>query len=95
MGEHDIEDYEKGIELYTLKETAFFEFLYPNIGNKKIKYLYVFLIPLFVGFSRIILGVHYFSDVLISVILAWLLSIWENIYKKNKNIKQWICKNQN
>lgn len=42
---------------------------------KKIKYLFIFLFPLLVGFSRIYLGVHYISDVLTSFILAWIVFI--------------------
>lgn len=41
---------------------------------KKIKNALVFLLPLFVGFSRIQLGVHYLSDVIASFILAFIIN---------------------
>lgn len=49
--------------------------------KKKLKIKLILIIPLLVGFSRIYLGVHYLSDVLIGFILAYILNfIYNNYY---------------
>lgn len=67
--------------------------IYKNITNKYLKWVLIVLLSLLIltiGFSRIYVGVHYFTDVLggFTLGLAYLI-IYINIYKKvvNKNEK--------
>lgn len=53
---------------HTFLATIIAFYIYRNI-----KYTFVFLLPLIVGFSRIYLGVHYLTDVFMSFILGWIV----------------------
>ena len=76
---------------HTLTSVVFYIFLcYLATINKKSRYYLlplVTIIVLFVGASRVYLGVHYFSDVIGAILLAIPLLLM-NINILNKNIKE-------
>lgn len=61
--------------------------IWMNIKNKKVKYplvIFLSLLILFIGISRIYLGVHYFTDVIGGFIIAiiYLVAFIKFIYKR-------------
>ena len=62
---------------HTTNNVAFYGFaiylIYENVKNKKVRNLLIILLsimPILIGFSRIYLRVHYFSDVLAGIIVG-------------------------
>ena len=79
---------------HAMVSMGFYGFLiylaYKDIKNKKIKYpLIVFLsvLILFIGVSRIYLGVHYFTDVIGGFIIGFIYLVIFIKYLYNKKIK--------
>jgi len=58
---------------------SFISMLFTLILLNKYKLTYLYLIPILVGFSRIYLGVHYTSDVIIGLLLS---SLYFSLIKK-------------
>ena len=89
--------YEEGYSFtsgHAMVSMGFYGFLiylaYKDIKNKKIKYpLIVFLsvLILFIGVSRIYLGVHYFTDVIGGFIIGFIYLVIFIKYLYNKKIK--------
>lgn len=50
--------------------------------SKLVKILFIFLVPFVIGFTRIYLGVHYPSDVIIGLIFGYLISIGFLFFEK-------------
>ncbi len=78
---------------HTTNNVAFYGFaiylIYENVKNKKVRNLLIILLsimPILIGFSRIYLRVHYFSDVLAGIIVGIIsITIFVSfIYKKIK-----------
>jgi len=78
---------------HSMVSMGFYGFLihliYKNIEDKKIKYpliVFLSLLILFIGISRIYLGVHYFTDVIGGFIIAiiYLILFIKFLYKNNK-----------
>lgn len=67
--------------------------IWMNIKNKKVKYplvIFLSLLILFIGISRIYLGVHYFTDVIGGFIIAvlYLVIFIKFLYKRNNKMKK-------
>lgn len=82
---------------HSMVSMGFYGFLiyliWVNIKNKKIKYplvIFLSLLILFIGISRIYLGVHYFTDVIGGFIIAilYLFIFIKFLYKGNNEMKK-------
>lgn len=82
---------------HSMVSMGFYGFLiyliWVNIKNKKIKYplvVFLSLLILFIGISRIYLGVHYFTDVIGGFIIAilYLIIFIKFLYKGNNKMKE-------
>lgn len=78
---------------HSMVSMGFYGFLiyliFKNIQNKKLKYpliIFLSILILLIGISRIYLGVHYFTDVLGGFIIAiiYLIFFIKFVYKNNK-----------
>lgn len=82
---------------HSMVSMGFYGFLiyliWVNIKNKKVKYplvIFLSLLILFIGISRIYLGVHYFTDVIGGFIIAvlYLVIFIKFLYKRNNKMKK-------
>lgn len=89
-----------GHAMITMAYYGFLGFLiYKNIGSKKLKYtliLFLYLLVVLIGISRIYLGVHYATDILggFAIAIIYLIFFVKSIYNKvfTNNVKKLLVK---